>query len=499
MEEAQNPIGSGSWLGLLAKVLTIATIGISVRRRELKQEVRRWPPRCARFLIAAAMAAALISPTAQAELLNFTFSFSGIPLPGYSPYGPSVQGTVTGEIDGLSDNNVDSGPTGIVLTSYPAQLGLPPAPLDVFSFLQNSSAGGFTGSFDVSGGQIIYGSFTSSVSFPTGGGGEFLDLNGQCACGDVLQFDSNILYDGIGNIIFTPAPQGPPTLLPSPLLTKAYNTYVHFIENAKEAADTYTLVGLALSTLAPTLPFLGPEFLPVVDWLETVEPILVAYGKVGKFLVVPPPLPSLPDPPVPSITSGGVVDPTLAGYLNNLDANEQALYNILVQINTDSTDIQGANTLSDLVTALNNFTADYTNFVSITNDQNVLLPQIELALSAVGVPTSAVTPADITNYVKNVENNGFSAYENSVFADLGLSAADIGALISDLPTDLNGGPNTIFTAISEISQLNDELTSVSEPSSIDMLLWPAFLIIVLHRTRKISLVRAGTLVDHMSA
>jgi hypothetical protein len=169
-----------------------------------------------KLLIAAAVAAALTSSPAYA--LNFTFSFSNID--------GNVPGTVTGEIYGLQNNVTLQQAEDIVLTGYPAGLGLPSAPLDVFTF-NGGSAAGANSLFTVSGGQITYADFQISLEHPLGGGNyAFLLLNGAGIGLNLLQYlpsgdfgrpgepDFSVSNHGsLAGVNFTPAPSATP--LPS--------------------------------------------------------------------------------------------------------------------------------------------------------------------------------------------------------------------------------------------------------------------------------------------
>jgi hypothetical protein len=76
------------------------------------------------LLVVTAIAAMLASTPGHA--LNFNFSFTGVPGSG------STLGTVTGEIQGLSEGI--SAATHVFVNSYPASMmGIPPAPFDALS------------------------------------------------------------------------------------------------------------------------------------------------------------------------------------------------------------------------------------------------------------------------------------------------------------------------------------------------------------------------------
>jgi hypothetical protein len=99
------------------------------------------------FAVAAAVAAVLSGlmhiPSANATLLNFDFSFTNTT--------GNVDGTVTGEIFGLTDNAVSSA-SKIIITSAPDQLqflGTGPFPITVMP------EPGYKHSFTVEGGDVV--------------------------------------------------------------------------------------------------------------------------------------------------------------------------------------------------------------------------------------------------------------------------------------------------------------------------------------------------------
>jgi hypothetical protein len=103
-----------------------------------------------RVLVCAAFCAlvAAYAPPARAGLLNFSFSFTDDPTVGTTP------GTVTGEIDGLSDNST-SAASDVIIDTVPAALDNLEGPLPI-----DLTAAGWTfllNSFTVSGGQITDG------------------------------------------------------------------------------------------------------------------------------------------------------------------------------------------------------------------------------------------------------------------------------------------------------------------------------------------------------
>jgi hypothetical protein len=99
----------------------------------------------------------LMVPTASKALV-FTFSFTNAT--------GTVDGTVTGQIFGLPVNGTNVAATDVILYGYPSGLGLPTAPLDVFT-----GASVTLNSFDVAGGQIVTGYFESTFA-----GGSSLNL-----------------------------------------------------------------------------------------------------------------------------------------------------------------------------------------------------------------------------------------------------------------------------------------------------------------------------------
>jgi len=98
----------------------------------------------------------LMVPTAS-EALVFTFSFTNAT--------GTVDGTVTGQIFGLV-NGINVAATDVILYGYPSGLGLPTAPLDVFT-----GANVTLNSFDVVDDQIVTGYFESTFA-----GGSNLNL-----------------------------------------------------------------------------------------------------------------------------------------------------------------------------------------------------------------------------------------------------------------------------------------------------------------------------------
>jgi hypothetical protein len=137
---------------------------------------------------------------AQATLLDFTFSFTGTAPPG------NVAGTVTGEIFGLTEG-ATSAATNVIVTSFPAGLGLPLPPLTFFS---NPSVNSFTVS--------AMGQITAATYEAGGAISDFLELNLPASPTEFLSFLENILNSGIPAIVenrvgeslagvtFTPAP-----------------------------------------------------------------------------------------------------------------------------------------------------------------------------------------------------------------------------------------------------------------------------------------------------
>jgi hypothetical protein len=101
--------------------------------------------------------------SANAELLNFDFSFVG------DPSHSTVNGTVTGEIIGLQ-NNATSAPSDIIITSAPAGLGLLGLSYDLKANGWNLSSTGDTLT-------VANGVITNADYQATFGGGDFFDLN----------------------------------------------------------------------------------------------------------------------------------------------------------------------------------------------------------------------------------------------------------------------------------------------------------------------------------
>jgi hypothetical protein len=98
------------------------------------------------LIVGAAVMIAQSTP-ARAGLLNFDFSYTGSEL----GTGASGDGTVTGEILGLSDNTSNQAAADVMITGFPSFMtGLPAAPFDLFG------GGAFlvANSVSVSGGQI---------------------------------------------------------------------------------------------------------------------------------------------------------------------------------------------------------------------------------------------------------------------------------------------------------------------------------------------------------
>jgi hypothetical protein len=83
-------------------------------------------------LLGAGLIGLMHPATAQATLLDFTFSLTGTVPPG------TVAGTVTGEIFGLTEGA--TGPAAnVIVTSYPAGLGLPIPPQPITFTLVNTN------------------------------------------------------------------------------------------------------------------------------------------------------------------------------------------------------------------------------------------------------------------------------------------------------------------------------------------------------------------------
>jgi hypothetical protein len=84
-------------------------------------------------LLGAGLIGLMHPAAAHATLLDFTFSFTGVP-PG------SVAGTVTGEIFGLTEGATSSA-TNVIVDSYPAGLGPPSPPQTVFTNIRENNFG----------------------------------------------------------------------------------------------------------------------------------------------------------------------------------------------------------------------------------------------------------------------------------------------------------------------------------------------------------------------
>jgi hypothetical protein len=136
---------------------------------------------------------------AQATLLDFTFSFTGTVPPG------NIAGTVTGEIFGLTEG-ATSAATNVIVTSFPAGLGLPLPPLTFFS---NPSVNSFTVS--------AMGQITAATYEAGGAISDFLELNLPASPTEFLSFLENIkvgipvivgnqVGESLAGVTFTPAP-----------------------------------------------------------------------------------------------------------------------------------------------------------------------------------------------------------------------------------------------------------------------------------------------------
>ncbi len=137
-----------------------------------------------RVLVCAAFCAlvAAYAPPARAGLLNFSFSFTDDPTVGTTP------GTVTGEIDGLSDNST-SAASDVIIDTVPSALGgistEGPLPIETIASGWNNP---IINSFTVSGGQITAASFFAVSSY--GHAALILNFSGE----NLLTFDKNNTY-----------------------------------------------------------------------------------------------------------------------------------------------------------------------------------------------------------------------------------------------------------------------------------------------------------------
>jgi hypothetical protein len=133
---------------------------------------------CAAFC---ALVAAYAAP-ARAGLLNFSFSFTNDP-----SYGKTA-GTVTGEIEGLSDNSTGAAADVIIETAPSALGGIStegPLPIETIASGWNNP---IINSFTVSGGQITAASFFAVSSY--GHAALILNFSGE----NLLTFDKNNTY-----------------------------------------------------------------------------------------------------------------------------------------------------------------------------------------------------------------------------------------------------------------------------------------------------------------
>lgn len=125
-------------------------------------------------MFAVAVAAVAISAATRSNALTFYFSFTNTV--------GNVDGTVKGEIGGLTDNS--TGPaSAIIIDSYPAGLAGPsglgsyPTPFDVLSAWSGGTV--VENSFTVSGGYIMQALFSITGA---NGDNDQLFLNSACAC-----------------------------------------------------------------------------------------------------------------------------------------------------------------------------------------------------------------------------------------------------------------------------------------------------------------------------
>ncbi len=258
--------------------------------------------------------------------------------------------------------------------------------------------------------------------------------------------------------------------LDSPLVA-VYNRVTSIYDTIKiegglvneQTAEVLSAIGYELEANPefPALEALG-------EFIETAEPDMIAFGKATDSL---PDLPDLPDPPVPTINPSGLINQTIAMTFNAIDANGQTLFNRLLTLRSDINSVQAAITANEpILDLVNQLSTDASNFVSLNKTQSALWKQVESELEAAGIPNFSITQSDIASYVDGVISNGFSAYENNVFADLGFSPAEIASLSSELPTDFSGAPDTLYSTINEASQISGAIGSVPEPSTWAMML-----------------------------
>jgi hypothetical protein len=135
-----------------------------------------------KFLACAAFGALIVAfaAPARAGLLNFSFSFTTVPhQDGTTP------GTVTGEIEGLSDNSTGAASDVIIETAPSALGGIStegPLPID----LNASGWVSIFNSFTVSGGQITDASFFAVAA--DSNAGIFLNVSGD----NLVTFDDEV-------------------------------------------------------------------------------------------------------------------------------------------------------------------------------------------------------------------------------------------------------------------------------------------------------------------
>ena len=139
------------------------------------------------------------SAPARGELLNFTFSFTG----GNTS---SVQGTVTGLIEGLTDNST-GGAADVIIESAPSMTSFGPSvgplPIDTASWVKQAN------SFTVSNGQITAADFRAVTN-----GEDFLDLDytGRINLFTLSGNSYNVANnDGLAGISFSPSVPEPGT------------------------------------------------------------------------------------------------------------------------------------------------------------------------------------------------------------------------------------------------------------------------------------------------
>lgn len=151
-------------------------------------------------------ASVVVSVIALADGVNAaTFTFSFMNVDGL------VDGTVEGTVE-LPDGDGSFVATAVTITSFPAALGLPPAPIDALAVnvIENqfSVVGGTIDIADTSFIGLINGSVALSLSNSIADGSTFLDASsgGNSGATGVRDADNSTLFFSSDTVVSTPEP-----------------------------------------------------------------------------------------------------------------------------------------------------------------------------------------------------------------------------------------------------------------------------------------------------